>query len=416
MDGALLVEVKQGTGLQHSAYRFGDILSSALGARRIRPFISCRVLWANQRTTEQQTPYVEAGNGAFALWNHTLVFPLSAAFWKTDSFKVSFEARDKRELQGALRGDSLIGCGELQVDLQQMGDRQVTLRDAQGHASGELRVTLQLRAPEEALRVMSRSSSTPLAQAARAFAQTLHQSNALQRLKEARPERLDAGVNSLLESWLARFRKKGLGLSGRETDDEAINSLWQVARSAQEMIACYAQPGEDIPGIAVHWLKNYFSRCTGAEAELNETRLRALLTMHQVDVSGQNPWDRLREIGATLSGVEDAVALVLANRLEEAKRGAEEETFTQEEIIQKGRLIPGIAMVLRRDTAAQWGCHAFLYDHASIVQWQAVAGFARVTEMRKLASTATGHVRRIIEMGKSPNLAKYLGQNCQSSS
>lgn len=63
------------------------------------------------------------------------------------------------------------------------------------------------------------------------------------------------------------------------------------------MIACYAQPGEDIPGIAVHWLKNYFSRCTGAEAELNETRLRALLTMHQVDVSGQNPWDRLREIG-----------------------------------------------------------------------------------------------------------------------
>ena len=41
--------------------------------------------------------------------------------------QVSFEARDKRELQGALRGDSLIGCGELQVDLQQMGDRQASL-------------------------------------------------------------------------------------------------------------------------------------------------------------------------------------------------------------------------------------------------------------------------------------------------
>jgi hypothetical protein len=56
-----------------------------------------------------------------------------------------------------------------------------------------------------------------------------------------------------------------------------------------------------VAGIVVQWLRTYFSRCTHEDAELNETRLRALLAMHQDPSAGKrqiDPWARLQEYGA----------------------------------------------------------------------------------------------------------------------
>lgn len=44
---------------------------------------------------------------------------------------------------------------------------------------------------------------------------------------------------------------------------------------------------------------------------------------------------------------------------------------TLQEIIQDGRLAPGMAAVVRRDPDAVRGLHVFIYEHSSIQNWQA---------------------------------------------
>jgi len=387
MDGKLCVEVLQARGLSSSEYRLFDLTSSLLGCRRIRPYVTCKVHWGTQETDMQCSPHVEAGNGNYAFWGHKLLFPLNKEFWKMQSFKVKVESFDKRELQGTLRGDSLIGRAELQVDSAQLEatpQREVPLHNAQGQLAGQLLLRFQLQAPEEALNIMAHSSQATLAAAAMAFAQTLRQPGALEKLVASRPvamkdmqeERLDA-VRNLLRSWLSKFCQQSLRLTGDETDESAIDSLWQLARSAQEIIVCCTElrDDEDVPGIVVQWLRNYFFQCTNEEAELNEKRLRALLAMHQDPSAGNrqiDPWAHLQRYGATLpqeSPLE--LAFALAARLEEAQRGNEMEVFTCEEIIQDGRLAPGMAAVVRRDPDAVRGLHVFIYEHSSIQNWQA---------------------------------------------
>eukprot|EP00434_Breviolum_minutum_P019730 symbB.v1.2.017407.t1/scaffold1329.1/size125172/3 len=195
-------------------------------------------------------------------------------------------------------------------------------------------------------------------------------------MKDMQEERLDA-VRNLLRSWLSKFCQQSLRLTGDETDESAIDSLWQLARSAQEIIVCCTElrDDEDVPGIVVQWLRNYFFQCTNEEADLNEKRLRALLAMHQDPSAGNrqiDPWAHLQRYGATLpqeSPLE--LAFALAARLEEAQRGNEMEVFTCEEIIQDGRLAPGMAAVVRRDPDAVRGLHVFIYEHSSIQNWQA---------------------------------------------
>eukprot|EP00434_Breviolum_minutum_P019729 symbB.v1.2.017406.t1/scaffold1329.1/size125172/2 len=176
MDGKLCVEVLQARGLSSSEYRLFDLTSSLLGCRRIRPYVTCKVHWGTQETDMQCSPHVEAGNGNYAFWGHKLLFPLNKEFWKMQSFKVKVESFDKRELQGTLRGDSLIGRAELQVDSAQLEatpQREVPLHNAQGQLAGQLLLRFQLQAPEEALNIMAHSSQATLAAAAMAFAQTL---------------------------------------------------------------------------------------------------------------------------------------------------------------------------------------------------------------------------------------------------
>lgn len=384
MDGKLCVEVQQASGLCNSEYRFFDITSKLLGCRRIRPYITCKIRWGSQETETKRSPHIEAENGD-AYWGRKLLFALDQDFWKMQNFKVTVEAFDKRELQGALRGDSLIGRGELHLDSAQLGaapQRKVPLT-LRGQPAGELSLQFQIQAPQEALHIMAHSSHGSLAAAAKAFAQTLRQQGALDQLLASRPqvmwdmpqERL-AAIHNLLGSWLSKFCQQSLRMTGDETDTTAIDALWQLARSAQEIIVCCTElaEDEDIPGIVVQWLRNYFSRCTHEDAELNETRLRALLAMHQDPSAGKrqiDPWARLQEYGARLpeSSPRD-LAFALASRLEEAARGNEAEVFTCEDIVQNGRLTPGMAAVVRRDPDST-GLHVFIYEHKSIVDWQA---------------------------------------------
>lgn len=44
---------------------------------------------------------------------------------------------------------------------------------------------------------------------------------------------------------------------------------------------------------------------------------------------------------------------------------------TLQEIIQDGRLAPGMAAVVRRDPDAVRWLHVFIYEHSSIQNWQA---------------------------------------------
>lgn len=112
-----------------------------------------------------------------------------------------------------------------------------------------------------------------------------------------------AKVRNLLRPWLSKFCLQSLCLSGNEADESAIRSLWKLARSAQEIIACCAQLGEDddVPGIVVQWLKNYFSNSAKVEADLNETRLRELLAMYQPGGNQSDPWARLQDFGSSLA-------------------------------------------------------------------------------------------------------------------
>eukprot|EP00435_Cladocopium_sp_Y103_P029678 s1426_g7.t1 len=374
-------------------YRFFDITSKLLGCRRIRPYITCKIHWGSQETETKRSPYIEAENGD-AYWGRKLLFPLDQDFWKMQNFKVTVEAFDKRELQGALRGDSLIGRAELNLDSAQLGaapQRKVPLT-LRGQPAGELSLQFQIQAPQEALHIMAHSSRGSLAAAAKAFAQTLRQQGALDQLLASRPqvmkdmprERL-AAIHNLLGSWLSKFCQQSLRMTGDETDTTAIDGLWQLARSAQEIIVCCTElaEDEDVPGIVVQWLRNYFSGCTHEDVELNETRLRALLAMHQDPSAGKrqiDPWARLQEYGAWIELSRSCarlpensprdLAFALASRLEEAARGSEAEVFTCEEIVQNGRLAPGMAAVVRRDPDST-GLHVFIYEHKSIVDWQA---------------------------------------------
>eukprot|EP00438_Fugacium_kawagutii_P032304 Skav208262 [mRNA] locus=scaffold188:70310:79792:+ [translate_table: standard] len=276
----------------------------------------------------QSSPHIEAAENGFAYWGRKLLFSLNEAGRSHrlchsnlgNRSRVTVEAFDKRELQGALRGDSFIGRAELQVETAQLGStpqRQVPLQTVKGQDAGQLFLGFQIFAPQEAFRIMAHSSDQSLAAAAKAFAQTLRQPGALDHLLAARPQpsamrmRLDA-IRNLLRTWLGKFCEQSLRMSGDESDENAIDSLWQLARSAQDL--------------------GWWSRkCASLPKESPEE-----------------------------------LAFALAARLEEAERGNE-----MEEIVQNGRLKAGMAAVVRSDSDATWGRHVFIYEHSSIVSWQA---------------------------------------------
>ena len=182
---------------------------------------------------------------------------------------------------------------------------------------------------------------------------------------------MSAQVRGLFQGWVQRFCARTLQLNEQETDEKTIDALRQLVRSAQEIVACCIQNStDDVQDVVVAWLKNIFSRCAGEEAHLNEPRLRSLLMMPQEPgTASVNPQEELRGMGVNteiLQSQSNVLHAVLA-RLREAEQSSEEEVFTCEQIVQDGRVMPGLSVVLRTSPS---GFHVFVYDTVSIRDWQ----------------------------------------------
>ena len=121
-------------------------------------------------------------------------------------------------------------------------------------------------------------------------------------------------------------------------------------------------------------LKSFFSSCAGEQAQLNEERLRNLLTMREQTSAGHaNPEDELLQMGVQVHNLnlENSMLQAVLARFKEAEQGSEDEIFTCEQIVQDGRAMPGLSVILRRSPGADTGFHVFIYHTVSIRQWQA---------------------------------------------
>lgn len=384
MDGTLIVEIQRACGLSNSEYRLFDITSRILGCRRVRPYVNCKLQWGTATTGPQGTSFVEAPeDGSWFDWGGKLEFPVRADFWRASRFSISMEVLDKRELQGTLRGDSLIGTGEIFLDPNTVAStpQQGIELFRNGKSAGELILAIRMEAPDQAKAIMATSTSCPLTRVVHALAQVLRAPNAVELLMAARPtvlqlsEDAESEVHRLLKAWVQRFCQQTLQLSGVETDDHVISALWRLARSAQEIVACCAPSStDDVPDIVVAWLKKFFSSCAGEQAQLNEERLRNLLTMREQTSAGHaNPEDELLQMGVQVHNLnlENSMLQAVLARFKEAEQGSEDEIFTCEQIVQDGRAMPGLSVILRRSPGADTGFHVFVYHTVSIRQWQA---------------------------------------------
>lgn len=78
-------------------------------------------------------------------------------------------------------------------------------------------------------------------------------------------------------------------------------------------------------------------------------------------------------------GVVDDVADAILARLRQAEAEEEEDIFTGEAFVRDGRAAEGLSAIVRRGLA---GVHVFLYDDASIRQWQQLRGTDPATRER----------------------------------
>lgn len=378
----MIVEIQRACGLSNSEYRLFDVTSRILGCRRVRPYVNCKLQWGTAMTESRGTSFVEAPeDGSWFNWGGRLEFPVKADFWRASRFSISMEVLDKRELQGTLRGDSLIGTGEIFLDPNTVAStpQQGIELFRNGKSAGELILAVRMEAPDQARAIMAASTCCPLTRVVHALAQVLRAPNAVELLMAARPnilqlsEDAESEVHRLLKAWVQRFCQQTLQLSGVETDDQIISALWRLARSAQEIVACCAPSGtDDVPDIVVAWLKTFFSSCAGAEAQLNEERLRNLLTMREQTGAGHaNPEEELLQMGVQVRNLESSMLPAVLARFQEAAQGSEDEVFTCEQIVQDGRALPGLSVILRRSPGADTGFHVFIYHTVSIREWQA---------------------------------------------
>ena len=177
----------------------------------------------------------------------------------------------------------------------------------------------------------------------------------------------------MFQAWVHRFCQQTLQLSGGETDEQTIGALWKLARSAQEIVACCVRSStDDVQDIVVAWLRSFFTGCAGKEAHLNEARLRGLLTMREQTGAGHaNPREELLRMGVNVDNLRNDMQNAVLARFKEAEQGSEEEVFTCEQIVQDGRAMPGLSVVLRRCPGSDSGFNVFIYHTDSIRKWQA---------------------------------------------
>jgi len=287
-----------------------------------------------------------------------------------------------------LRGDPLIGQATLEVTKNHFGTSTIqTLQLTRGgekcHGTVELRAGV--RARQDDYRILASARSQSLSEIAASLAAVLSQPKGVDALLRSRPSLLaaagcadDSALRRTLQAWVVRLSTEARGLAGSD-DEAALDVMARLLRSAQQIVvmcvgeACNA---DDIRALTVNWIRNLFQLCAGIQGlppRLNEARLQRLLDVTQSSVA--DPRQRLADMGITLPGSlpEETVA-VIVDRLLEAFRSGEEEMFTGERIVDpSGGVTLQLGAVILADRQGKRP-HAFLYDLASIRQWQSQGG------------------------------------------
>eukprot|EP00411_Alexandrium_monilatum_P049613 CAMPEP_0175456498 /NCGR_PEP_ID=MMETSP0095-20121207/65572_1 /TAXON_ID=311494 /ORGANISM="Alexandrium monilatum, Strain CCMP3105" /LENGTH=337 /DNA_ID=CAMNT_0016757315 /DNA_START=15 /DNA_END=1024 /DNA_ORIENTATION=+ len=293
---------------------------------------------------------------------------------------IEFRVFDARGVQSAIRGDPLIGEASLQVANIDLGESKAwALRLHRGDLTnqGVLHVRVGLGASGRDYSALSSAAERPLAELARALANVLSQPTGVETLMSTRPklrslsEEEEVQLRRLVRDLVLRLGRDAELASGL-SDEAALVHLARTIRAALQIVAMCAAgdlDGEEVQELAQAWIRSLLCRCLppGSEAPpLNEERLARL-----VQSGNQQASSTLEEFGAEVPETLDLhVREAVAARLAEALQAEEDEIFTGERIFVLRRLRGGMAAVLRagRDHGRP---HVFLYDLASIRQWQA---------------------------------------------
>jgi len=320
-------------------------------------------------TPPKRNPYVEAKLGSasaqtrmaqkvvdHADFGERLAIPFPESSLMTGK-AIEFRVFDARGVQSAIRGDPLIGEASLQVANIDLGESKAwALRLHRGDLTnqGVLHVRVGLGASGRDYSALSSAAERPLAELARALANVLSQPTGVETLMSTRPK-----LRSLSEEEEVQLRRLVRDLVLRLGRDAELAS----GLSDEDL------DGEEVQELAQAWIRSLLCRCLppGSEAPpLNEERLARL-----VQSGNQQASSTLEEFGAEVPETLDLhVREAVAARLAEALQAEEDEIFTGERIFVLRRLRGGMAAVLRagRDHGRP---HVFLYDLASIRQWQA---------------------------------------------
>lgn len=285
----------------------------------------------------------------------------------------------------ALLGEAGVSVGEESLGAPNV--RTVWLAGAAGASKhrqrGRVTVRVGVIAPEVAYHVLAASPNRCLAQVLRALSQVLVQCDGAASFAQARPPDLGAprggdeeALRQSLQTWVIHVHSCARRLQNQENDRTTAFLFAPVMRKLQEIVQSCADgelPAEDVDRIAAGWLSNYIDCCTrGSAGTLVRARLEQLArtgSLHGEETSQCLSKYGVRLPWGTAKGVEAAVVA----RLVEAEQSGEVEMFSGELIVHDGRVIPGLAAVLRPGRVDD-GPHLFLYSLTSIRKWQAEHG------------------------------------------
>lgn len=373
-----------------------------------------------ESTTTQRhvTHTVEVNKGQVAEFGSSCRFLLQCASPcgknnEVRSCQLAFAMYDSRTVQGALFGDPLIGTyqGSFPVQFDGIRVHQATLTRKVTHAYKSNKESLSnkfsnlppieylehdvsfgtivfryrfLEPGSVAKPMLEGLDGSQVAVVLAAFADLLSQSQGVAILIESLPDCVRESqrfnhdqFHPLLESWLTRLRNEAARVQGASTE-MVLRQIGRALKSAEQLIAMCAPA--DVDGDAIHqltsvWVWSAFLRSVGPAYMPNCLNQKKLLGLLQtVWPTASDPCWQLEDLGVQLPlSTPSVVVAAVATRLRESQDTEEDEVFTGDRIVVDGKVVPGLAVVVRGSQGSAMQ-HVFIYNLEAIKRWQQERG------------------------------------------
>lgn len=190
-------------------------------------------------------------------------------------------------------------------------------------------------------------------------------------------EQAQMTLRGMIGAWLGNFRRTAAALSADAPDSAIMQSLATTLRGIMQLVALVNPTAtqEQISMLTKEWILTALVNISGnpaCVAGINTDRLHDMLRVasHTDEPIPENLLEALRSFGCkedALNHLQDDEQRALLHKLWEWQTTEEVEMFTQEQLVEGGRLSPGLGLVVRRGSGE--GVFVYVYHLDFLRRW-----------------------------------------------